>query len=286
MDTAMKSLTLLSCSLGLLLGANIASAEPASAGVQLDNILAAQSDDAKARYQYRHPKETIEFFGIKPGMTVVEVFPGGGWYTKILAPYLGREGKIIAANYPDDLWSNFDWAKPDFIAKRVASTQKFPAQVKEWSPENTPKAEGYTFATLPETLSNSVDAVLYVRALHNLNRFNAEKHFLDNALSETHRILKHGGIVGIVQHSANSDDLSGARGYLKESALVAKMQKAGFTLVAKSDINANPKDRPKADDIVWRLSPSFYTSGSDEKMKAKYAEIGESNRMTLLFKKI
>lgn len=281
----MKPLTLLSCSLGLLLGANIASAATPPVENQLDTILAAQSDDAKARYQYRHPKETLEFFGIKPGMTVVEAFPGGGWYTKILAPYLGSEGKIIAANYPDNLWENFDWAKPDFIADRIASTKKFPAQVKEWSPKNTPKAEGYTFATLPKALDNSVDAVLYVRALHNLNRFNADKHFLDNALSETHRVLKHGGVVGIVQHSANSDDLSGGRGYLKESELIASMQKAGFTLVAKSDINANPKDQPAADDIVWRLAPSFYTSGSDEKMKDQYRPIGESNRMTLLFKK-
>lgn len=281
----MKPLTLLSCSLGLLLGANIASAAPPVEESKLETILAAQSDEAKARYQYRHPKETLEFFGIKPGMTVVEAFPGGGWYTKILAPYLGSEGKIIAANYPDDLWPNFDWAKPDFIAERIASTKKFPAKVKEWSPDNTPKAEGYTFSTLPKTLDNSVDAVLFVRALHNLNRFNAEQKFLDNALSETHRVLKHGGVVGIVQHSANSGDLSGGRGYLKESELIASMQKAGFTLVAKSDINANPKDQPTADDIVWRLAPSFYTSGSDEKMKDQYRPIGESNRMTLLFKK-
>lgn len=282
----MKSLTLLSCSLGLLLGANIASADTPTPSAKLDSILAAQSDDAKARYQYRHPKETLDFFGITPGMTVVEAFPGGGWYTKILAPYLGSDGKIIAANYPDDLWGNFDWAKPTFIAERIASTKKFPAQVKEWSPKNAPKAEGYTFDTLPKALSNSVDAVLYFRALHNLNRFNADKHYLDKALTETHRVLKHGGIVGIVQHSADMDDLSGARGYLKESALIATMQKAGFTLVAKSDINANPKDQPAADDIVWRLPPGYYTSGDNEEMKAKYAAIGESNRMTLLFKKL
>lgn len=252
---------------------------------QLNSILAAQPDEVKARYQYRNPKETLEFFGIKPGMTVVEALPGGGWYSKILAPYLGNEGHLIGANYSKDLWPKFAWASEEFIAGRIAATDKFPAQVKEWVPENTPKVSSYTFATFPQELTGTVDAALYVRALHNLNRFDAEHQFMQQALKETHRILKPDGVVGIVQHSTTNAGADGETGYLVRDDLINSMDKAGFVLVASSDINANPKDQPAADESVWRLPPTYYTSKDDAKLKQKYAAIGESNRMTLLFKK-
>lgn len=284
----MKTLSILSSSLALLVSTNIALAtvsDDNKNSVKLDTVLAAQSDEAKARYQYRHPKQTLQFFGIKPGMTVVEALPGGGWYSKILAPYLGSEGELIGVNYPDSLWPNFSWAKEDFIKSRIASTKEFPAKVQEWAPEDTPKAEGYTFATFPKEMTETVDAALYIRALHNLARFNDTDKYLDQALSETHRILKPGGIIGVVQHSAKYKDLTGSGGYLNQAELIATIEQAGFSLVAASDINANPKDQPKPDDIVWRLPPSYYSSGEDEKMKETFRAVGESNRMTLLFKK-
>lgn len=250
----------------------------------LQKIVNAQSAEHKARHEFRHPTETLQFFGIEPGMTVVEAMPGGGWYSKILAPYLGSEGTLIAANYPDSIWPNFSWASQEFIDKRIASTKAFPDQVKTWAPTNTPKSAGYTFATLPETLNNSVDAVLMIRALHNMAAFNASGQFLDNALVETHRILKPGGIVGVVQHSS-TEAVDGSTGYLNQDDLVGVMNKAGFTLVKSSAINANPKDQAKADDIVWRLPPTYATSGNDVDKKKAFSEIGESNRMTLVFKK-
>ena len=251
----------------------------------LDAILLAQTAETKARYIYRHPKQTLDFFGIKPGMTVVEVLPGGGWYSKILAPYLGAQGHLIGINYPDRLWSNFDWAKPEFIAERIKATQTFSAEVKTWAPKNTPTVSSYTFDTLPAKLTASADVALYIRALHNLNRFNTEHQFLDQALGETYRILKPGGMLGVVQHQTDAENLDGSRGYLNKSELIATLEKSGFSLVAESGINTNPKDQPSADDIVWRLPPSYYTSADDEPAKEKYRAIGESNRMTLLFKK-
>ncbi|NTS75421.1 class I SAM-dependent methyltransferase [Catenovulum sp. SM1970] len=253
---------------------------------KLDAVLAAQSDEHKARHQSRHPKETLSFFGIEPGMTVVEALPGGGWYSKVIAPYLGKEGKLIGVNYEDSLWSNFTWASEDFIKDRIGRTKTFPSQVKEWTPVNTPKAESYTFGTFPETMSDSVDAVLYIRALHNLNRFNDNGQYLDTALAETHRILKKGGVVGVVQHSSDVSGLKGDTGYLNKADVIAAMEKAGLKLVDESDINANPKDQPKADEIVWRLPPTLLNAKDDEAKKKALEAIGESNRMTLLFKKI
>lgn len=252
---------------------------------KLDSILAAQPADVQARFIYRHPKETLQFFGIEPGMTVVEALPGGGWYSSIIGAYLGEKGHLIGANYPDTLWPNFTWASESFISSRIQSTKEFATKVKEWVPNNTPNASGYTLDGMPDELSGQVDAVLYIRALHNLARFNKEHQYLDNALRETHRILKLDGVVGIVQHSAPDKNLDGSRGYLNKDELIATMAKAGFSLVAESDINANQNDIPAADEIVWRLPPNYSTSGDDAVKKAEFAAIGESNRMTLLFKK-
>lgn len=289
----MKRLLTMAVATGFTLAAGFGSAwadtqveSSVAASAQLQKILAAQSEEQQARYGYRHPQQTLEFFAIKPGMTVVEAMPGGGWYSKILAPYLGPEGKLIGVNYPDNIWPNFSWAKPEYIQGKIDSTAQFPAQVAEWAPNNTPAVESYTFATIPEALSESVDAVLYIRALHNLSAFNEQGQFMDKALQETYRILKPGGVVGVVQHSSDVKGLIGSTGYLNKDALVAAMAEAGLTLVKESALNNNAKDQPKADEIVWRLPPSYATSSGDAKLKQSYADIGESNRMTLLFKKL
>lgn len=250
---------------------------------KLRAVLTLQSPEAKARYSARHPLETLQFFGIEPGMTVVETLPYSGWYTKILAPYLGKEGHIIAGEYPISMWKLFDWADESYISERIKDTEMFPQKITQWAPLNTPKASAYTFDNMPESLNNSVDAVLFIRALHNINRFNASHQYADDILKASYRILKPGGIVGIVQHQSALKNLSGATGYLNHDELVGAMENAGFTLVAESDINKNPKDKPTAEDYVWRLPPSLDTESEDDKQRNLL--IGESNRMTLLFKK-
>jgi predicted methyltransferase len=250
---------------------------------KLQAVLAQQTKEAQARYQYRHPYETLKFFGIKPGMTVVETLPYSGWYTKIIAPYLGKEGHMIAGEYPVDLWKLFEWADDNYIQERIKDTETFPQRIKLWAPTDTPTASAYSFDAMPATLNNTVDAVLFVRSLHNINRFNASHQYGDNILKTSYRILKPGGIVGIVQHQSALKNLTGETGYLNRDELVASVEKAGFTLVAESDINKNSKDQPTAEDYVWRLPPGLDADTEEDKQRT--LAIGESNRMTLLFKK-
>ncbi|MBK8188673.1 MAG: class I SAM-dependent methyltransferase [Cellvibrio sp.] len=254
---------------------------------QLIAITQSLPAEHQARYGARHPVETLEFFGIKPGQTVVEALPGGGWYTKILLPYLGTEGKLIATDYSLDMWPEFgSFATAEFIAQRKAWPAQFAIDSKTWGGANGAKGEAYTFADMPADLTGKVDTVLFIRALHNLARFDAKGGYLKQALAETHRVLKPGGLVGIVQHAMAEDKpdawADGSRGYLKRSMLISTMTAAGFELVGESDINKNPKDDPQADDNVWRLPPSLNTS---EDQKAKNIAIGETNRVTLLFRK-
>lgn len=252
----------------------------------LDTILAAQNDETKERYPYRNPKETLEFFAIKPGMHVVEALPGGGWYSKILQAYLGGDGRLIGVDYDFNMWPNFSFVDDEFLQKRKNWSQEWPQKASSWASSKGAAIDAYTFGTLPQDLS--VDAIVFIRALHNLSRFEDKGGYLTRALGESFRILKSGGVVGVVQHHAlgKSDEwANGSRGYLKKSVLKAQFEAAGFEFVAESDINSNPKDQPGEDDIVWRLPPSLSTSKDDETLKQQYRDIGESNRMTLLFRK-
>lgn len=254
---------------------------------QLVAVTQSLPTEHQARYAARHPVETLEFFGIKQGDTVVEALPGEGWYSKILLPYLGAEGRLIATDYSLDMWPEFGgFATPEFIAQRKAWPAQFAVDAKTWGGTNGAKGEAYTFATMPAELTGKVDAVLFIRALHNLARFDAKGNYLKQALAETHRVLKPGGVVGIVQHAMAEDKpdawADGSRGYLKRSYVISVMTAAGFEFVGESDINKNPKDDPQADDNVWRLPPSL--SGTEEQ-KEKNRLIGESNRITLLFRK-
>ena len=249
----------------------------------LQAALDAQSDEHKARYDARHPAQTLAFFGVEPGMTVAEALPGGGWYTKVLASYLGTEGTIYGVNYQDSVWSSFGMPE-ERVKQRIEATAKFPGQVATWT-DNGIAAEGFTFSSVPESAAGSVDVVLFVRALHNLHRFK-DTGVLAEAIASAHTMLKPGGVVGVVQHrapeNAPDDWATGRAGYLKPSAVIAMFTDAGFTLDGSSEINANAKDNPTADDVVWRLPPS-YAGGPDT--KAAMDEIGESDRMTLRFRK-
>ncbi|MEM9841540.1 MAG: methyltransferase [Pseudomonadota bacterium] len=256
---------------------------------KLAAILAAQPEDVQARYGARNPAETLAFFGIEPGMTVAEALPGGGWYSKILMPYLGEEGTLIGAHYPDELWSLFNFGE-EWAATRAQATANWLTTASEWGVEGGAGLASTYLTAMPEGASDSVDAVLFIRALHNLNRFtDEESNFMGDTLSETYRVLKPGGIVGVVQHSApetNSDDwANGSNGYLKESDVITAFETAGFELVESSDLNANPKDVPTEEEFVWRLPPSFNGTEAGTPEREAVAAIGESNRMTLKFRK-
>jgi predicted methyltransferase len=251
-------------------------------------VIAARSEEARARDAYRHPAETLTFFQVKPGMTVAEGLPGEGWYTRILANYLGAKGTLYGINYPERIWPLFDFATDKWIAKRKASTAQFPARVREYT-DNGITATGFTFATIPPDVTGTVDRVLLIRALHNLFRFESRSGSLTQALAAMRGMLKDDGLVGVVQHrapeSASDEWADGSQGYLKQSAVIATFEQAGFELVASSEVNANPLDKPGADDSVWRLPPSLRTSEEDPELRAAMLAIGESDRMTLLFRK-
>ncbi len=255
----------------------------------LAGILAAQPDEVKARYDARHPAETLAFFGIEPGMKVMEALPGGGWYTKILMPYLGADGKLMGGQYPDAIWPIiFPDGDEERIAMFMARSAGWKDQAKEWVGDDGPKVGSYQMTTLAEDKANKIDAALFIRALHNLHRSEADDAFMSKTIAETYRLLKPGGVVGVVQHRApetNSDEWAdGNAGYLKQSVVIKAFEDAGFTLVGTSEINANANDVPSEDDFVWRLPPTRAGAETDEQ-KAAVNAIGESDRMTLKFMK-
>ena len=268
-------------------------AVPALAGEvrdeRLAEVLAAQPADVQARYEWRHPRETLGFFGVVPGTTVVEALPGGGWYTKILLPYLGSGGTYIGADYALDMWPRFGFFGEDFLQKKETWVTDFTAEAGGWAGEGGPAVAAFAFGAMPDTMNGTADAVLFIRALHNVARFESEGGYLTAALQDTFDILKPGGIVGVVQHEARPDTpdewAGGQNGYLKKAFVIERFEKAGFELVGESDVNQNPADQPGAEDIVWRLPPSLMTSRDNPELKAQMEAIGESNRMTLKFRK-
>ena len=256
---------------------------------RLDDVLASQPEDVQARYLYRNPKETIEFFGIEPGMTVVEGLPGGGWYTKLLLPFLGGEGTLIAADYAMEMWPLFSFGTEEFIATRSQWHDTFKIEAAEWGGDGSAAVKTFRFGSMPDELAGTADAVFFARVLHNLARFESEGEYLTIALNDAYRALKPGGAFGVVQHHARDDMpdewADGSRGYLKKSFVIEQAEKAGFVFEADSDINQNPADQPGTDDVVWRLPPSLSDSGEDPERRAAMQVIGESNRMTLRFRK-
>lgn len=261
----------------------------ATSSKQLAAVLAAQPEETQARYKFRHPQETIEFFGIVPGMTVVEGLPGGGWYTKVLLPYLGTDGHLIGADYPLDMYRLFPFANDDFMAEKATWTTDFVADAAEWAGEDGTLVSGFHFGSMPEELAGTADVVFFPRVLHNLARFESEGDYLSTALENAFRSLKPGGIFGVVQHQAR-DEMSdsfadGSHGYLKKALVIAAVEQAGFEFLAESPVNENPADQPGEEDIVWRLPPSLATSRDNPELLAELTAVGESNRMTLKFRK-
>lgn len=262
---------------------------PVVVETSLASVLAALPEDMQARYQYRHPQETIEFFGIEPGMTLVEGLPGRGWYTKVLLPYLGAEGHLVGANYAMDMWPNFSFGTEEFMEKQKTWVTDWPADAEEWRGDAGATVSAFILGSMPADMAGTADVVFFPRVLHNLARFESEGGFLTAALADAYAVLKPGGTFGVVQHHARdemSDEFAdGSHGYLKKSFVIAAAESAGFEFVAESDINANPADQPTEEDIVWRLPPSLGTSGENPELRAELEAIGESNRMTLKFRK-
>jgi predicted methyltransferase len=277
----------------LLLAALVLSSTVQAAGTgantdALAEAVAARSAEDRARDTERHPAATLAFFQVEQGMAVAEGLPGGGWYTAVLANYLGKDGTLYGVNYADRMWSMFSFGTPEVVAKRTASTALFGELVAGFTDSGI-SAQGFTFESVPEAINGTVDRVLLIRALHNLNRFETDAGTRSKALSAVHAMLKDDGLVGVVQHRApeSVDDKSatGSRGYLKQSGVIAMFAEAGFELVEQSEINANPKDQPGAKALVWRLPPSLRGSKEGTENRAAVVAIGESDRMTLLFKK-
>src|SRR5690606_28531477 len=194
-------------------GAEVAPAEPAGtpdaapaaagdASARLARVLAEKPEEFRARYAHRHPQETLEFLGIEPGMTVVEVLPGGGWYSQVLIPYLGREGRLIGANYAQDMWPRFGMFDQAFIDSMQTWTTDWPREAQQWQGEDGATVDAFELGSMPASLEGQADAVLFIRALHNLARFEGEGGYLTAALGDAHRVLKPGGILGVVQHEA------------------------------------------------------------------------------------
>jgi predicted methyltransferase len=260
-----------------------------STGNSLAATLAAHPEETQARYAWRHPQETLEFFEVEPGMTVVEALPGGGWYSKILVPYLGRDGQLVGADYSMEMWPLFGFIDEEFIDNRKTWVIDWTAEAALWYGEDGAPISAFVFGSMPDSMAGTADRVLLIRALHNLARFEEQGGYLTAALEETYRVLKPGGIVGVVQHHARDDKSDefalGDHGYLKKSFIIAQMEKAGFEFVGGSDINANPNDQPADDDVVWRLPPILQGNADNAEAKAAMEAIGESNRMTLKFRK-
>jgi predicted methyltransferase len=223
----------------------------------------------RERDQYRHPVETLNFFGIKGNMTVVEISPGGGWYLEILAPYLAENGHYFAAVPTSTKKPSVDANVSDSVKGWLASHQEISAKTKlvVFSPPQDIVPAG------------TADLVLTFRNVHNwmMNGMN------DAAFVSFFKALKPGGALGVVEHRGNPNkkpDPKGQSGYVLERDVIRMAKKAGFKLEAKSEINANPKDTKDYPEGVWTLPPTYRL---EEKDHDKYKAIGESDRMTLKF---
>lgn len=221
-----------------------------------------------ARDRYRHPTETLGFFGIKPGDTVVELFPGGGWYSEILAPLARISGGTYIAAGP--------WDRGLSAVRALQASN--PAVYGHGRLAEFPATAG---SGNPAVADGSADVVLTFRNVHNLRFSGVDR--TQAAFAEMFRMLRPGGRLGIVEHRLPEDmpsSMEESSGYMKKSSVIAFAEAAGFRLAAQSDINANPLDTHDYPKGVWTLPPTYREGDVD---RARYAAIGESDRMTLLF---
>ncbi|MPT46977.1 MAG: methyltransferase [Sphingobium sp.] len=226
----------------------------------------------RARDQYRHPVETLTFFKIAPGQTVAEFFPGGGWYTRILLPLVGDKGHYIAVTNDSPA--------------AIESTGKL---VSELAKGRKTSVQPFVVATATMAPAASVDRVLTFRNVHNLLMAGARNNEGDAVAASffqaAFKALKPGGFMGVVDHrlpETASTEQEQKSGYVKRSTIVRLATAAGFVLDGESEINANPKDSANWPDGVWTLPPTLKNGDVD---REKYLAIGESDRLTLRFRK-
>jgi len=240
---------------------------------ELDKVLQGSHREAKnvARDVYRHPKETLMVFGIQPDMKVLEITPGRGWYTEILAPLMKDSGELTVASFGDT-------HPREYLRNiHIEFMKKMGADPDTYGKVKTVlfRKDGY-LADIPDS---SMDMVVTFRNSHNWIRLG----WIEEIYAAFNRVLKPGGILGVVQHRADkgSDYIASAeKGYVPESYLINLVEDAGFELVKKSDININLADSKDYPEGVWSLPPTYREKDKD---KAKYTAIGESDRMTLKF---
>ena len=256
-----------------------ATAQAQAVDATLAAVLADPRRDAdKARDPHRHPGETLASFQVRPGMTVVDYLPAGGWFTRIIAPYLGPNGHYIAMG-PDLTGETNQY----FLNSMGGLAEKFPGQAAGWNLGASAAISAFNVDGYPQNLDGTVDRVLIFREMHNQLRFG----WLNKDMLTIRRMLKPGGLLGIEDHrmfeTAPYAMTDGSKGYLRESDVIALMNVYGFDLVAKSEINANPKDTKDYPGGVWTLPPGL--RGATDANRAQLQAIGESDRMTLLFRK-
>jgi predicted methyltransferase len=224
------------------------------------------------RDRYRHPLETLAFFGVREDSTLVEILPGsGGYYMELLAPYLMQKGRYIAANR-DEL------AAPPYLEDHQKLLARLKAEPALYGRVQVTKFNGDRHQIAPP---GSADFVLTFRNLHNW----IERGEVEAALRAFHQALKPGGVLGVVDHRGRADLSQEAQmksGYVREDYAVALIEKAGFRLAGRSEVNANPKDSKDHPEGVWTLPPTYRLKDQE---RAKYAAIGESDRFTLRFVK-
>lgn len=229
----------------------------------------------RARDQFRHPAETLAFFHVGPEMKVGEYAPGGGWYSRLLGHYLGGEGQLVGI-FANPLTASSDPARQQRLRDAAGA---FADEVANYTGLPADKFGGMTLETIPADQKGTFDRILVMRAMHNLLRSGTA----DTELRAMRELLKDDGLLGIEQHRAKPDApwsyANGTKGYLRQQDVIDFMRVNGFELVGSSEINANPKDTADHKEGVWEMPPSLATKREDLK------GLGESDRMTLLFKK-
>ncbi|CAN5539551.1 class I SAM-dependent methyltransferase [soil metagenome] len=245
----------------------------------LDKAIAGQqrSDANKARDVFRHPRETLEFFGLKPDQTVIEIAPGGGWYTEILAPVMHDRGRFYVAHF----------APPSTPASVVEAQRGFRTRFEEKLKREPMYYDKVIVGTMPDaaftdiTPPGGADMVLTFRNIHNW----IEDGNFDATLGAFFKVLKPGGVLGVEEHRGAPGmtvERMNATGYVPEAYVIEHARAAGFELAGRSEINANPRDTKDYANGVWALPPTYRGGDVD---KAKFTAIGESDRMTLRFVK-
>lgn len=230
--------------------------------------------DDRARDVYRHPADTLAFWRIAPNMKVGEYAPGGQWFSRLLGHYLGGQGQLVGLFFSSTI-------APEAAAQerlRVAAA-KFPADVAGFTGLPAERFAAHTLDAVPEAQKGTFDRIIVPRMMHNLY----QRGIADTELRAMRELLKDGGMLGIEQHRAKADApwayANGTKGYMRQKDVIGLVEAMGFELVATSEINANPRDTANHPEGVWEMPPTLRTKRDDLK------GLGESDRMTLLFRK-